>query len=69
MLARTRVNTSLANIPNGGTLYHIPHSVALDSFVFANATRAIRAAHKCDVATTLLVAAAISSFLCLHEEI
>jgi hypothetical protein len=64
---RTRVDASLADISDSSTLDHVPHSVTLDGLVFANAARAVRAAHERDVAAALLVAAAISSFLCLKQ--
>jgi len=58
------VNAILADISDSSTLHHVPHCVTLDGLVFANAARTVGAAHECDVATALLVAAAISSFLC-----
>jgi hypothetical protein len=60
---RTRVNTSFADIPNGSTLNHVPHCETLDGLVLSNAARAVGATHEGDMATSLLVAAAISSFL------
>ena len=58
-----RVNASLADIPNRGALDHVPHSEPLDGLVLAYSARAIGATHEGDVATALLVTAAISSFL------
>ena len=59
---RTLVDRSLADIRNSSALYHVPHSEPLDSFVLLHATRAVGAAEVDNVATTLLVASAISSF-------
>jgi hypothetical protein len=64
---RTLVHNVFLDIPNCGTLDHVPHGEALYGLVLRNAARAIRASHKCDVAAALLVAATISSFLCLRE--
>lgn len=64
---RTRVDASLTDISDSSTLDHVPHSVTLDGLIFANAARTVRAAHECDVAAAFLVAAAISSFLCLKQ--
>lgn len=66
-MRRTRVDAGLADITDGGTLDHVPHSEPLDSLVLADAARAVRAAHEGDVATSLLVTAAISSFLGLDN--
>lgn len=63
---RTRVDTGLADITNGSALYHVAHGEALDGLVLSNASRAVRAANEGDVATSLLVAAVISSLLCLQ---
>jgi len=57
------VNTSLFDISDSSGLHHVSYSVTLDSLVFANAARAVGAAHERDMATAFLVAAAISSFL------
>ncbi len=65
---RTRVDGCFTDIPDGSTLYHIPHCKALDSLILCHAARAVGAAHEFDVATSLLVAAAISSFLGLRPE-
>ena len=65
---RTRVDASLADISDSSTLDHVPHGESLDGLILAHAARAVRAAHVGDVATSLLVAAAISSFLGLAEE-
>ena len=64
---RTRVHARLANIPHGCALDHVPHREALDRLVFADAPRAVGAAHKHNVSTPLLVAAAVSSFLGLSS--
>lgn len=65
----TGVDASLVDIPNGGTLDHVPHGEALDSLVLANTARAVGAANKFNVAAALLVATAISSFLGLDTNI
>ena len=62
---RTRVDAGLADITNSGTLNHVPHGEPLDRLILGDAARAVRAAHEGDVATSLLVAAAISSFFSL----
>lgn len=59
----TWVDTGFTDISDGRALNHVPHCEALDGLIFCDATRAVRATNKSDVATTLLVAAAISSFL------
>jgi hypothetical protein len=65
---RTRVDGSFTDIPDGSTLYHVPHCEAFDSLILCHAARAVGAAHEFDVATSLLVAAAISSFLGLYAQ-
>jgi len=55
------------DIPDGRALHHVPHGETLDGLILRDTPRTIRAAHECDVATSLLVAATISSFLGLHE--
>jgi len=62
-------DASFADIPDGRALDHVPHSEALDGLVFGDTARAIRATNKGDVATALLVAAAISSFLGLSSRV
>lgn len=57
------VNASLADIPDSGALDHVPHSEPLDGLILSYSARAVGATHEGDVATTLLVTAAISSFL------
>lgn len=63
----TGINASLVDIPNGGTLDHVPHCEALDGLVLSNTARAVGAADEFNVATSLLVATAISSFLGLEN--
>ena len=65
---RTRIDGSITDIPDGSTLYHVPHCEALDSLILCHAARAVGAAHEFDVTASLLVAAAISSFLGLRPE-
>ena len=67
-LGRTRVDASLADIPHGSTLNHVPDGEPLDSLVLGHAARAVRAADKVDMATSLLVATAGPSFLSLPRE-
>ncbi len=64
----TRIDASFVDIPDSGTLDHVPHCEALDSLVLRDAAGAIGAAHECNVATAFLVATAISSFLGLTDE-
>lgn len=58
------INGSLADIPYSSALHHIPHSETLDGFILWDCTRAVGTAEENDMATTLLVAATVSSFLC-----
>ena len=63
----TRVDRGLGDVADGSALDHVPHGEALDGLVLRNAARAVRAADEADVATALLVAAAISSLFRLQE--
>jgi len=63
----TRVDASLADILHGSTLNHVPHSKTLDGLVLSYASRAVGAANEFNVAASLLVATAISSFLGLKK--
>jgi hypothetical protein len=60
------VNTGGADVTNGGALNHVANGKSLDSLVLGDTSRAVAAAHKLHVATSRLVAAAISSFSRLH---
>lgn len=66
---RTWVDTGFADISNGRALDHVPHRETLDSLIFCDATGAVRATNETDVATALLVTAAISSFLGLSGRV
>ena len=63
----TRVDTGLANILHGSTLNHVPHSKTLDGLVLSYTSRTVGAANKFNMAASLLVATAISSFLGLRK--
>ena len=63
----TLVNAGCADVTNSGALNHIPDSESLDGLVLGYTSRAVAAAHKLDMATASLVAAAISSFSRLHN--
>jgi hypothetical protein len=65
----TRINRSLANIPNSSALHHVPHSETLDGFILWDCTRAVGTADESDMATTLLVTATVSSFLGLRTTV
>jgi hypothetical protein len=62
---RTRVDACVADVSDGGTFDHVSHREALDGLILPYTARAIGATHELDMATALLVAATISSFLCL----
>jgi hypothetical protein len=64
-----RINRSLADIPNSSALHHVPHSETLDGFILWDGTRAVGTADESDMATTLLVAATVSSFLGLQTNV
>lgn len=61
-----RVDTGLADISNSGALDHVPHCEPLDRLVLGDAARAVGASDEPDVATSLFVASAGSSFLGLR---
>lgn len=65
--ARTRVDRRLGDVADGSALNHVPYGEALDGLVLRNAARAVRAANESDVATSLLVTAAISSLFRLQR--
>jgi hypothetical protein len=60
---RTLDFANLADISHCGTLDHVPHGESFDSLVFRYGARAVGATQKAYMAASLLVAAAISSFL------
>ena len=62
-MKRTLVHTSLADITDRRRLDHVTDGEALDSLVFGDASRAVRATNEVDVATAVLVAAVVSSLL------
>lgn len=62
------INGSFADIPNSSALYHVPHRETLDSFILWDCTRAVGTTKETDMATALLVAATISSFLGLEPK-
>jgi hypothetical protein len=62
------INGSLANIPNSSALDHVPHRETLDGFILWDCTRAVGTTKETDMATALLVAATISSFLGLRTK-
>ena len=62
------INGSLTDISNSSALYHIPHSETLDGFILWDRTRAVGTAKESNMATALLVAATISSFLSLRTK-
>lgn len=63
------INGSLADIPNSCALYHVPHRETLDGLILWDRTRAVGTAKETDMATALLVAATISSFLGLQTKV
>lgn len=63
----TRVDTSLADILHGSTFNHVPHGKTFDGLVLSYTSRTVGAANKFNVAASLLVATAISSFLGLKK--
>ena len=65
----TRIHARLADISHGRALNHVAHCKALDRLVFGDAPRAVGAAHEADVATSLFVAPAVSSFLGLFARV
>ena len=68
-VTRTMINGSLADISNSSALHHVPHSETLDSFILWDSTRAVGTAKENDMATALLVATTISSFLGLGTKL
>ncbi len=65
---RTLVHASLAQITNRRRLDHVTDGETLDGLVFGDASRAVRAADKVDVAAAVLVASVVSSLLGLNAE-
>ena len=65
----TGIHARLADISHGRALDHVAHCKALDRLVFGDAPRAVGAAHEADVATSLFVAPAVSSFLGLFARV
>lgn len=63
----TLINACFTNIPDSGTLDHVPYCETLDGLVLSYTARAVGASHKRNVAAAFLVATAISSFLCLEH--
>ena len=59
----TGVDRSLAQVTDGSRFDNVADSESLDGLVLGARTRAVRAAHKLDVATSVLVSAAVSSLL------
>lgn len=64
----TRVERSLREITHSGSLNHVPHSEALNRLVLGNTARAIRAAHKADVAAAMFVATVVPPLLSLQNK-
>lgn len=62
------VDAGFADVSDSGALNHVPHCEPLDGLVLSDAARAVGAAHENDMATSLLVAAAISSLFSLRGE-
>lgn len=65
---RTGVDGRLADITDGSTLDHVPHSEPLDRLVLRDTARAVRAADEANMATALLVASVIPSLLSLYPK-
>ena len=63
------INGSLADISNSSALHHVSHSETLDGFILWDCTRAVGTADESDMATALLVAATVSSFLGLRTKV
>ena len=61
----TCVNDRLAHVSHSGSLDNVPNGESLDGLVLTNASRAVGAADKVNVATALLVTAVTSSLLSL----
>ena len=66
---RTLVHARLADITNRRRLDHVADGETLDRLVLGDASRAVGAADKTDVATALLVAAVVSSLLRLRRQV
>lgn len=58
---RTFKYGGFGDVPNSGALHHVPHGEPLDGFVLRDASSAVAAAEWVDMATVLLVSAAVSS--------
>lgn len=65
MAALARVERRIRNVANSSTFDHVAHLEALDCLVLWHTAMAIGAAQRIDMATAVLVAAAVSSFLSL----
>jgi hypothetical protein len=63
--ALARVERRIRNVSNSGTLDHVADLESLDCLVLWHTAMAIGAAQRIDMATAVLVATAISSFLSL----
>jgi hypothetical protein len=66
---QTGINTRVTNVSYSSTLNHVAHSEALNRLVLGYTARAVRAAHKSDMATAFLVTPGIPPFLGLQSKV